>query len=208
MKNKILFIFFLISVCIKTQAKVQASDTTEERGRFSLSALVGIGDSRVLNVDADYSSYRGYSIGLEGEFHLFVYQQTQLRLFTRYLTSEQTGKVNTSETLYLNQSLAGLKVFIGPYFYIGIGYGNNMTRFKTSSNDFLLNNMGPTQGLGAEFKVKDGFYMGLHGWYSNAPLKYELPLTSNSYIESGTLFLSFTWSPSSYTTVIKSSKAP
>jgi opacity protein-like surface antigen len=199
MKFRILVSLILGSTLLLStaSAKVGITNLSSERGIFSLGILGGLSQARSLNIDGSYSGFRGPSYGVETEFRFLKLDQVQLRLFGRYLVADDKGTTRESDTLEIAQTAVGVKTFIKRYFFFSAGYSFNGTKFKNSMVEFSGDNNGPTLGIGFEFNVSENFYLGLSYNFTNFPLRYELPMSSNSYVENSALLLSLTWSPAS-----------
>lgn len=197
MTRSLRFVFLLqLSLLIGVHAEAKTTTSmSSERGFFSLSLQAGANELRVLNSDGTFSAYRGTGGGAEADFRLLGSESGELRLFGRTSLSEMKSALNPLETLDSNQTLFGFKAFVGHTFYIGAGYGSNLLKFKTSTSEFSLSNPGPALGAGLEFHATGNFFVGLHAWYSNSALKYQTPLTGNSFAEGGAVYLNLIWSP-------------
>lgn len=191
---RLALLLFFSFIC--TQGWTKTVSLVTEKRPFALSLLGGLSESRVLNTDGSYAPYRGPSLGVEATFRLITLEQAEFHFFGRYFHHMQKGKNNSDDELVSGQTLIGFKTFIGPFFYMGAGYGTNKINLQTNTTDFTVNTLGPSLGMGLEFNISTDLFMGLNFWYSNAPIKFEPPLSSNSFLENGAFYLSLVWSPS------------
>lgn len=203
MKPWILMVLSLCFLCAFSAKAASSKSTASEsdlmmykkRG-LSVAALGGLAELSVLNQDATRSSYKGFLYGIEPSFRLASFAHAEVHVFAKYLQQEQDSNYSESESLSMNQQSGGLKIYLVPSFYVGIGYGFNSFNFEVESENLKVKSDGPSIGAGFEMHMMSDYYIGLHGWYSNSPLENKPPLSTNSYTENGAIYLSFTWSSS------------
>jgi opacity protein-like surface antigen len=186
-------IIFLLSSTFASAATV--TTTIAERRFFSLAALVGVSDSRLLNSDASYTSFFGAMYGAEALFRLVTLEKAEVHLFGRYLIFQQGGKNSSVDNLQINKNEIGVRAQIGSYFYMGFGYGFQNLKIKNSVEDFTVSASGPTLGAGLDFKVSPSFILGVSSWFSTASITKQSALTTHSHLDNVALFMNLTWMP-------------
>ncbi|MBK9323439.1 MAG: hypothetical protein IPM97_10955 [Bdellovibrionaceae bacterium] len=203
---RIAFLFFALffAAPLQTNAKALGESIRRERGAFTIGFMISNAEYRLLNQDATFANYRG--VGYSGliDVRLLSESYSELRAFGSISKNNLKSPSTDGNELANSDSLVGLKAYVNPMLFLGIGYGENTQTLTTSVDSLSLKNNVIGIGAGIEFPVSSSLVLGLHAWYKANPLKKENSLGGNSFSEGYDVGLVLMWSPPSVTTILTS----
>lgn len=186
---------------LTAHAQSYQSSTETRKGWFSIAAQFGLGDSRFLNTDGNYSYYKTQNYGLGLDVLLWDAGAGDIRLFVQHEAGSGTSHSDTQYKLTSSETVAGIKIFAGNYMYLAGGMGAGQTTLENSSSYLRLGYDLVQASIGLEFALTSSFFAGIELDYKNAPLRKarNTSLEQNSYYESVGAYLRLIWSPPSVT---------
>lgn len=176
--------------------------SVSERGFFSVSIPLSYLETRVLNADGSFASYKGGNAGLGIDIQLWGGSEgNSLRLFGTYLVGEATGEPSDNK-LKRDETFFGLKAYPASWVFVGAGMGRMTSKVSSSSvGDLSLSSTTSGIGAGLETHLGGSWFGSFSGWYKSGAIKQKdnTGITYNSFSEGAEVQLQLIWSPPSTT---------
>ncbi|MFN7730120.1 MAG: hypothetical protein ACK5P7_13255 [Bdellovibrio sp.] len=182
---------------LTVHAQTGGVTTVTERGVVSVSLPVSYLESRLLNSDGSFASYKGYQWGIGIDIQVWRSATSEFRLFGSYLVGEAKGDPS-SNIFKRDETFFGLKVLPNPHVFLAAGMGR-MTNKVSGSTASEVTLTSPISGFGAGFEIpmNESWYWALGAWYKSGPIKQgdNSGISHNSFVDGAELQFQLIWSP-------------
>lgn len=184
----------------------EKSSTTFQRGPFSFGLGVHQTSPEFIYPDGFYLNYPGFVYA--GTLDVQIWgrpSEGDVRAFLTLLQGKTQNPHWNSDSLTRTETLFGLRTYVNPMFFLGLGIGQEKLRRTDSNGAYEYQNPVYAMNLGIDVPLSTSTFISLQGWYKSATLKRNqndsLQAIGNVNFESTEVALSLVWSPStSYST--------